>query len=243
MIPERKAKPSFSVDAEAEKGDGPLAPDERPNEDLTPEAWRVRTAYIAERTRWKHNMDGTLNTYIPDKKYDGIHGKPSVWQKIVNYAATKEIDPTLLIATLCSELGTKRNFPSPEWFIGPQAWEDWTDAERRQEHRIELALQIETQVAISNIEYLEAIECPQLKARRSTLVDGSLSLSPLFRYCIAYDFGYRDIYAHYRDAAIKQYARYAKWYAEHWETVLPPNFHGWAMKIYRKLMRVNHGEG
>lgn len=260
MKPELKAKPSFQVrdedtvtirpgfadDMEAEV-------DKSSPEWLSKEARAVRTAYIAARTRYEQACKGMIGIYVPSLGMDGRSAKyrgdkiiekavPSDWQRIADLCIAEKINPRSYISTIFASLDpAKKTVPNPNYFCGEKALDTWRQSRRGQERAIELSLRSETEAAANKMGFYLSMGFTKRRAYRTTLLDDSLGLSPLFRYCVAVSLKYDDIADHFYTAAMTQFAEFDKYYRKFWAEMLPAGFAKRAMADFEKLIRGNHG--
>lgn len=258
MKPEVKAEPSFRASpADTVTVRPGFVPDldainEGSPEWLTERAKLVRTSYIYERTRHENARLGMTGLYKVPLHYDGRSAKyrgeklveagvKSAWQRIADLCRDEKIDPQLYITTIFADMAIGEKFPNPDYFYGPKALDRWRALCRGQERTVELALRIETEIAAARMGYYQAMGFKKRRAYRTTLVDDTLNLSPLFRYCVAASLDYDDIAEHFYAAAVMQYMQFAGYYDQYWHKFLPKGFVRSAEADFEKLIRGNHG--
>lgn len=260
MKPEIKAKPSFVasdndsvtvrpgfVDEldDAARADDPLY-------GFSPLELAVRAAYVRERTRHETARHGTVGTYKVPLEADGRTAKyrgeklieravKSTWQKIVELCEAERIDPQTYIATIFANLEPDAICPNPNYFHGQKALDRWYELCRGQEKIVELSLNLETSVAAEKMSYYMSLDFPKRRAYRTTLVDDTLNLSPLFRYCVARSLNYDDIAEHFYPTAVSQYIQFSAYYDKYWREFLPKGFARSAAKDFKSIMRGTYG--
>ena len=259
MKPELKAKPSFQVDEEATVTIRPSYVDDMEEMDrnapdwLSKEARLVRSAYIAARTRYEQACKGMTGVYVPNLKMDGRSPKyrgdkiiekavVSDWQQIADLCIAEKINPKTYIATIFASLDPHAKMaPNPNYFYGQKALDRWRLLRRGQERSIELSLRSETEAAANKMGFYLSMGFKKRRAYRTTLLDDSLGLSPLFRYCVAVSLNYDDIAEHFYEAAVTQFAEFDRYYLKFWAEMLPKGFAKRALADFEKLIRGNHG--
>ncbi len=258
MKPEVKAEPSFRSNPDdtvtVRPGFEPdlVAINEGSPEWLKERAKLVRSTYIYERTRHENAREGMTGLYrVPlhddgrAAKYRGEKlieaGTQSSWQKIADLCHDEKIDPQLYITTIFADIKPGEKFPNPNYFYGQKALDRWRSLRRGQEKTVELALRIENELAASRMGYYLAMGFNKRRAYRTTLVDDTLNLSPLFRYCVAKSLDYDDIVEHFYEAAAMQYMQFPGYYDKYWHDFLPKGFARRAEADFENLIRGRHG--
>ncbi len=125
---------------------------------------------------------------------------------------------------------------------GPKAQDRWNRIKTGCERGIELAVRLETETAVEQMQfYQKVMRYGPKRACRMTLTDDTLELSPLLRYCVAYDAHHDDIAEHFFSDAVMQFCRYEEFYLKHWNLLLPKQFKHWAADEYARLTGRSHG--
>lgn len=258
MKPKLHAEPSGGFPAETRRS--ARSPDYDEDDDnlapLSKAAALVRRIYIEERTRYEHRRHGAAGTYHPPKDWDGRSaqyledgprvqkGRRAVWEDLAETLLHHRIEPHAYMSAIFGDLSINERPPNPDVLRGEKCLARWDEIRAGKEKEVELSLRLETQRASQKMAYYQRVMSFTAKrAHRTTLVDDSLPLSPLFRYCVAYDMRYDDIAEHYFAQAVQQFMRYEDFYLKHWKRILPKRFAEKAKRAYRQLTGVDDGEG
>lgn len=248
MKPKLNAKPSFTTDDTDRRSRGPEEDDGVVT--LSKAALLVRRIYIDERTRYETTIKGMTGRYVPKKEWDGTTTKQTdgrtvrrsqrpAWEQLAEFVVENKIDPHAYLAAVFADLRINERVPTPYNLSGDDMLDRWLEIRKGCEKNIELSFRIETKLALKKITYWQVVMSfkPE-RATRTTLVDDTLGLSPLFRHCLAYAERHDDIADHFYEAAVMQFMQYETFYKRHWVKMLPKGFAAEAVRAYREFTEV-----
>lgn len=209
-------------------------------------AFRIREIYIRERSAAEQLLYGGEFRYRPPRRYDGRHkiveqtvAEDSVWFKMMLFYVAHKIDPHAMIAYMFGRCEPGGMLPEPNMLYGPKSLAKWEKAQDEKGREIETALQIQRGIAKRQIAFWQRIgEKSAVESYERTIVDTSLALSSLFRYCLASSIEgkrFRRLAAYYEGDACLQFERYRKFYRRHWKDFLPAGFAKRSRKVYAML--------
>jgi hypothetical protein len=209
----------------------------------TPGSDAVRLVYVLERTRWERLKAGRRVSYAPPGTYDGTaprlvdgnpkavvgRGKPSVWKALADWLEARDLPPQDYVA--CAFMLTpidRRHPPEPRQLMTETFRNLWLANRDKIEERILVALELQARRAEDMYYSEKDAEATEADAWACVLNNiSSVDLSPLFRYCLAVQFGgarFRRIAAYFESAAILQFERFRGLYLRHWQALLPAGF-------------------
>lgn len=199
----------------------------------------VKRIYAYERSRWESIKQGSEVNYILPKVYDGksaimIDGeleiekaKKSEWKTLADWIKGNKFPPKAFLATVFdNHLCTSKRALEPFQIRTDKYANLWYNTKDKMSERIKIALYSQRNTASREYNYkLNSLN--KYNAWATVLLNMSLSLSPLFRYCIAMGIGtdrFQDLACRFEANAIMQFERYRKFYKEHWFNLLPRYF-------------------
>jgi hypothetical protein len=180
-------------------------------------------------------------SYNPSPKWDGedafednpeISSRESTWERMAAKLSTLEVDPVDLVRRLFDDLEPSARPILPNQLASSSALSRYGRLVAEAAPDIEMALRSQTEVLITAFRCFDGGETEQ-DAWVGVLLDESLSLSALFRYCLALQCadGYRDLSTnrfqrvadHYEWPANEQYRKNKDAYDRAWVIILPPS--------------------
>jgi hypothetical protein len=214
----------------------------------------VKTVYIVERSRWETVSTGIASTYIPPSSYDGTppitlcgevvlqKAQPSVWVKLVRWCEEQSVHPESYVALIFSSFSPmRRRPPEPHQLMSEVYLRVWDENLPKLSERVRVALVVQKAAAENRFARIRVSD-PKTKPEDAwveVLVDGTLAISALFRYCLAKMIGgkrFEKIAASYEDEAVLEFQRFRKWYKLHWGALLPKGFSRFAREQYPFLL-------
>lgn len=199
----------------------------------------VRAVYVRARSMLESRLRAVTFEYRPPRSYDLGSGsverkpQPPVWLKLSRWLLEQRLEPFNYIS-FCVSASLARP-PEPADLLRPATLERFQAYRRMQKDSIRQALKHE------HVAFRDAVA----DARRDgastydtwgdVLTDETVSLSPLFRYCLAYSIGgvgFTRIASYYHTAALTQFAQYPAAYARYWHKLLPDGFAKTARREY-----------
>ena len=221
---------------------------ERLDDAIKPYVTAVRETYIVERETYHSLRNEVACGYVPPKSYEGappIYGeggvllqkeKPSTWIRLASWFAKHRVNPKLYISTQFSRIEYAKTPPEPNHLITPAAYAYWQRQSLHFADRVRLELEIETQIAIQEITVLQKFGGHSGDtASLISLANPNLSLSALFRYCLACsipDKRMQSVMDRFRSKAYVQFCEQEKYYVSLWSAILPKGFADEARRHY-----------
>jgi hypothetical protein len=190
-----------------------------------------REIYIRERQLFQSRMHGDDRAYIPGPKWDGTafpdcYSQESVWPKIARFVLEKSLDPYICIWSRF-QLQVSKNIPRPPMpnQIALDKYSDMYDeAVEARGDAIMHQFEFEKSYLVTEMRLLGRSD-PKMENREvfeTVLLDETIPVSPLLRYCIATQEDFSDIGAWFFASACKQYQRFPELYDEHWAAAKIP---------------------
>lgn len=209
-------------------------------------AFRIREIYIRERSASEQLLFGGEYRYRPPRSYDGPHemteqqvAAGSVWYKMMVFYVAHKIDEHAFIAYMFGRAEPGGRLPEPNMLYGPKSLAKWEKAQAEKGREIETTLVVQRRIAMANIAFLQRLAGKSAtESFERTIVDTTLALSGLFRYCLASSIPgkrFRRLAAYYEGDACLQFERYRKYYKRHWKDFLPVGFIKRSRKVYAML--------
>lgn len=190
---------------------------------------RCREAYVFERLSYESQTTG-LTTYKSSPKWDGgedsrgrVH-KP-VWPKMATFMLKHSLDPYRCIRYLFAARKNHLHPVLPNQIALPKHLPEFQgemDVLKREiwnAFKFQKAL-FETKMGVSPL--VGTVSTKQLWTL--LLLNETLELSPLFRYCLAEDEGLKDVAKRYFHRALFQYILMPEEYDSCWEKWIPEDF-------------------
>lgn len=208
----------------------------------------VRACYTIERSRWESLKEGKQVNYTPPQRYDGMRAvtvenelelepaRSSVWQKVIDWCGSREIDPAEYIRICFTHLPMINTAPEPQQLLGAKYESRWHETWEHMEEQLALDLKLQKQIARTNIIVQQTVsgETPE-DAQLLVITDGDLSLSPLFRYCLATSINtkkMREVATIFQAEAVLQFECYRRLYKRLWKEILPEGFSKMSRRLY-----------
>lgn len=222
---------------------------ERLQNDVDALAERIRELYVHERQM--HEARTTrVGTYNGNPMWDGgsvmVYGSKNavkreckpIWPKIAIFVLNNRLDPDRFVRAQFFNLGQRR-VPAPNHLLGQGAlakYANWPNMQEISEK--EVVNSLATASAIFRIQvgdYVSITKKPRPVIVKSVLLDENLSMSVLFRYCMAKREKIGSVAKRYFRAAAWQYTRDKALYDYHWKDFIPEGFSDRALAIYGNL--------
>jgi len=194
-------------------------------------AQAVRTEYINQRRMWRC-LSGSRPDYLPGRQWDegrrlesGRYSLP-VWPKIAQFLLDNEIvDYPEFIRKIFENRGPHRPVPQPNHLHGPAALRIWKEVIPKKELRARVRqawAQEKKAFAIAALDQQAYFpDASEHECLRSVIVDDTVSLSPLYRYCVAIGEGLPRHASFYKEMALRQYCLAPSLYDEVWGGWIP----------------------
>jgi len=215
-------------------------------------AARLRAAYIRERRLFEQRLTGRPSQYNSSVHWDGGRGKngsvrQSIWPKVARFVQQYQLDPEAFIRHQFV-LGEGQHVILPNQLYNADALRrhrEQADLERKvlaaafgsQQETLRKSVQ-----AAQEMSDLAGYKLSPRDLQLSVLLNESLPLSALFRYCLAYSEGLAKVAAIYKEAAARQYMRNSRTYDLVWGSWIPEEFKHEAELMYRRELRRSEDE-
>lgn len=194
-------------------------PDFDSNDDVTPVSElkdsplseRVRTAWIEEVRRYHLRTTGRVSSYVPGPRLDGgrdAHGRrfTAVWPKLAEFIIKHGVDP---VGFVKAQFKADRPPLNPSMLLNTAAIERYRKFSDNKEFEREVMLskEVQTRAAAASLEYYRKLYKYDTElSYKAMLLDDSLGLSSLYRYCVAKLIGEEDVAALFLNFAAMQYS-------------------------------------
>lgn len=214
-------------------------------------AWMAdicREAYIAERTTYEIKKDRKLASRRPPYEYrpgvrwdggeteDGVEHKP-IWPKIAAFMIKNNLEPRICIHRRF-QMAKGSNPPWPTQIAVDTYLEVYQGIqEMRSEEDIRVSFELDkeySRVAISGPRYQTPYGTPE-QAWTAMLLDMSLDISNLMRYCLAHELKLFKVANMLENRALVQYMQAPKAYASIWGKHIPEGLTSAAASILDSL--------
>ena len=219
------------------------------SEYLKVQARKLKEIYIFERRAFERASTGKPSRYVPPCKYDGGFQSgdadkpegvelPNAWMEAARRLVVQGIDPASYVSAIFSAMVERfTRGPEPSQ-LTKQCWLDlYEEVHAEDNDDIRLNLVLESDTAKQHVvERMHGYQFTKEEAIESVLLDFDLSLSYLFRYCLAMEAKSErltDIADRlFAVGAAIQYARDREYYDQHWGKWLPEDFPALAMTVH-----------
>lgn len=209
----------------------------------------IRAYYISKRRKFEEARTGRASKYTPGNWWDGgkvprsgvVRG--NFWLRAAKQLCSRSIDYQPFIDFVFErhqvEHIADRNMycPYPNTLTSKQAQDDFLCAERSDAalERRRGVFKSQQQVAHSAIMRYEqyGLYGGKTKVLQAVLTDSSLSLSALFRFCVAHHEGLQDVKEFYREQALLQYGRSVRGYDQVWKEWIPGDLREDAAAVFQ----------
>lgn len=208
-------------------------------------AEEFKSAYMSERTRFESRCAGVDRVYYPSSKWDGedafddnpeLTPRESTWRRVASKLRELEIDPVDCVVRIFADLMPGESPLQPNQMASKDVVARYYSLSSITVEEIEAALKAQAEIATAEFRWGHS-SGPSSKQDLwvDILLDEALSLSALFRYCLASDLanevngsGGRDrflkVAGYYEPQATSQYRRNHDAYDEVWHEILPDEF-------------------
>lgn len=203
----------------------------------------VRTLYVLNYRRQEAVKFGTPGMYGAKRmpRWDGGADssgrkfKP-VWPRIAQHLQSIDGDPERYIAAQFMDLGLDTP-PFPNMLASAAATKKYREFARTFEQRLKQELLAQHGYLLMEIERLTRIRgLSETDATLTALADPLVSLSGLYRYCIAERIGERTLAERFHDGALPQYFCVATTYDRAWGDFIPGGLRDEVAKLRDSLM-------
>ena len=188
----------------------PHTPEQQRRLDLIAE---LKAAYVREKCRWVAFRKGYELAYQLPERFE------KCWPKLAGIIEQHRLP---VVAYIHAQFHGGR-VPEPNMLTTEQALEKFYRFATQLQHGLAARLQAETlafEVAVTTARAaFPSHPLPALWQR--SLLDDTVQLSPLFRYCVGYAEGFADVCAEYGRSALDQYLTFPSAYDEQWQNVIP----------------------
>ena len=246
MSTKRRRYPQSSPDGDREPA--PLSPVKR---DL---CHKIRQRYIAERSAFDSMRSGVEGRYRGAKQYDGqepvmdehgrvlTRGKPNQWLRILEFCASREIDPEDYIAAQFMGLKTREVPLEPNQICNEGGLQRWNEFQKQKDKSVRDELDIQHAVAYNFISFYQGGGVSKQDSCAAVVGNYGLALSALYRYCFA-----RALYSEFKEKrflnlakrfrvqAALQFMLSAQDYLREWGDFIPPKFERKARSIWNQM--------
>lgn len=204
----------------------------------------LKHAYVELRRTYSAGR-GRDRPYTPDPAWDGRRtanprkpDRPNMWEQVAAKLLAQGIDPAGYIEALHDAIVSR--FPQPPQLpelLSPKLMAMYQAYRRHLPARVSQRLRSDVGTARSQVVRHNAAGGYSMEdATWFTLTNGLLSISPLFRYCLAMGESnprfHRLAVQRFEQAAVLQYMRSPDEYDRIWADILPPDFRRRARRNY-----------
>lgn len=193
----------------------------------------IRTAWINGMRRLESRLLGRESTY-------GDHGlgrwdRQQIWRQIAQRCAARRIPPLRLINFVLSRWTTPR-LPSPSVLIRAEMLAAYESQPRPTASEFAVEFTIQQEAARLQIYRLRDYNMglSERELYYYTLLDHSISMSALFRYCLAHQLEMHDVVDRFFAAALDQYLDEHELYERVWGSLIPQSLKDTAREILRQ---------
>lgn len=189
----------------------PRSEDERAIADV---AERLRAAYTRERQQWMSARKGYQTREDLNPRWE------KCWNKAAEFVINHSCDPDIFVHAQFQRARLVR----PNQLYAAKALQNYTEYVAEYDYVIADRFQAEANTFRAKLfEYQPFLTGRSEHAQwRFILNDTTVTLSPLFRYCLAVDCGFDALITEYQSAALYQYLGNHAAYDEHWGNKIPP---------------------
>ena len=204
-----------------------------------------RAIYIRERQLFQMMMNGDERQYIPNKKWDGndfpdSYDEKSVWPKIASFTIEHQFDPAVCIWARFQHQKSMNNRrpPMPNQIALDKYVDMYKVAIEQSSEAIKQQLEFDREYLKKELRILrlDDAELSSKEACELVLLDETIPVSPLFRYCLAHQEGLDKVKEWFFDAACSQYRRFPNQYVAYWEEAKIPKSISGKVKADRALV-------
>lgn len=191
---------------------------------------RIRTQYIVYRRIYEQQVLNCKESYyVPGPHWDGGRDRSgrickNIWIEIAKFVLANKLDPDRLVQIVFATTPSGKS-PMPNQLLGPAALDRYFRAEAEHKDGLEETLQVAlgTQKELYKHSVQDLLESgwDAVKAKQDVLLDETIMLSMLFRYCMAYRLGFKNICERYEIGAEQQYNTAVETYNQIWKQLIP----------------------
>ena len=200
----------------------------------------LKEAYVAARSLFETRCAGVPRDYRPSPKWDGeeafednpeITPRESTWERMAAKLVGLKVDPVDLVQRLFDDLAPGERPILPNQLASGSLLSRYGRLVSESVPDIELALKSQLEVFITAFRCSDDVGTEQ-DVWVGVLLDEGLSLSALFRYCLALRHAedslvpatrFERVAEHYEVPANEQYMRNRDVYDKAWVKILPPS--------------------
>lgn len=212
----------------------------------------IRGLYIRRRRDLEGAHTGRKSHYLPGPHWDGGvtkkgHQRSSIWLKVAEFCVEHGLDHFNYVSQLFIN-SSPRFIPQPNHLTSARVLESYRQescyssassqtayiAEAFEAEKDRLASRLHDWADIIN--YDDSREYTEVEVQRAILGDGSIGLTPLFRFCLAIQKKQDDIAEEYYGGALLQYIKYPEAYSAVWGSLIPAWFNEAAMACRSMLV-------
>jgi hypothetical protein len=209
------------------------------------EAAKIHYTYVVERTFFEAEISGCSDdVYRPSRRWGRPDDPESVWVELARFALEDQIDGPDYI---------RRAFQATTGNEAPRADQLKSDyvktqyrrgsIQRIERRRLRIAFKSQRDLFHSSVSSISLMypKWDNPKVWRYVLLDSQLSLTPLFRYCLARAERFKSLSLRYRGAAAVQYSRNPDDYGVVWGDWIPEKFRVKAPQLAREAIGETYG--
>lgn len=204
-------------------------------------AWNIRESYASCRTAFDNLRYRRDANYVVPKRYDGllpthqgrrilVKGVKSVWLVLDEFFEQNSINPASYIMFQFARTDPGKQPPEPNQLITGPRVEKWYKYQEDLPAQLAATLRAENREFLSKVSYYETFgRRSKVEACLLTIANDDTTLSPLYRYCKAWellrasgDARFREIINSLEEAAILQFGVHPTAYTAQWTKALPP---------------------
>lgn len=204
----------------------------------------IREAYIFERRIFNESRYGQQSEYRPGVRFDGGEDRDGrefkpIWPKVADFVLDNGLEAVSFVR---SQFYDRRLPPQPNQLLSEKALHRYERYHGAAREKVVQALS--SQQYRADLEFWAKVQfCGRTEedAWFDVLLDQSIELSALFRYCKAVELGKNDdamkyVVRRYRAPAAFQYLRYRSEYDDVWADFIPIKFKARAGRILKKYI-------
>ncbi len=151
----------------------------------------LRKTWIEEVRKYHQRTTGKVSSYTPGPRLDGgrdSHGTTfkAVWPKLAKFCVVNKLDPSTFVKAQFSNCAGRPPL-SPSMLVGSEAVKRYQHfvASKESNKSVSLARDIQIRQAKDALEYYRRLYTSEAHVYKAMLLDDNLTLSALFRYCLA----------------------------------------------------------
>ena len=212
----------------------------------------VRAAYISERRSYETGITGKVSNWSPPRSYGGCEAvttddgdelepaRESIWASLVRFLCSRKIDPVAYVQYIFQNIAWTVRAPEPNNLKSEKMLQLWHDGAEDRSRYVIQSLPTQRAVALGEFSYWKLGKLSDVDAYVCTLTHNGLSLSPLFRYCLARQLipsdpeAFKPIAKQYLIDAVRQFFSDSEAYTRYWVGVLPEGFIEKAKRVYSR---------